>query len=186
MAKKLLFFGIFALVSWLPVHGQCSCNGTFYYYDGGGDGFPANWQSTNVERAYLDHIDSGCNQGISGNVIYSCTPPSGSYTTNSREDCNDSDSSVWRTNIWYIDADGDGAYGTQQSGCRAPPSNSSPNRNDCDDSDSSVQSLRTFYEDNDNEVMFKSLCFNTKYYFSIVKLRLAQAYQRNKKCTYAP
>lgn len=70
MAKKLLFFGIFTLVSWFQVQGQgCSCTGTVYYYDG--DGYTADWDPADRGIAMLYQVDSGCGEGVSGNIIFS-------------------------------------------------------------------------------------------------------------------
>lgn len=132
MKKSLLFFGFF-FIYLVQSFGQCSCSGTFYYLDSDEDGYPDKWQSADAGAAYTDHIDSGCGEGIAGNIIFSCTRPNGKYTTNHVEDCSENDPNVWRTNSWYTDEDGDGAYGTWHSGCQTPPSDSRPNRNDCDD-----------------------------------------------------
>jgi hypothetical protein len=121
MKKSLLFFGFF-FIYLVQSFGQCSCSGTFYYLDSDEDGYPDKWQSADAGAAYTDHIDSGCGEGIAGNIIFSCTRPNGKYTTNHVEDCSENDPNVWRTNSWYTDEDG--AYGTRHSGCQTPPSDS--------------------------------------------------------------
>ena len=66
-------------------------------------------------------------------------------------DCDDNNPNVWTTGVWYTDEDEGGAYGTEHSGCKVAPPNSSTTSNDCDDNDSSVQSERTFYKDDDGD-----------------------------------
>ena len=134
------------------LYGQCSCSGSYYYYDGDEDGYAANWQSTDRSSAYTDHIDSGCGQGHSGNVIYTCGSPPRYYTSNSREDCDDNDRSVQRDETWYYDSDGDGVGGSQrQTSCGSPGSGWVTSSGDCNDNDASVQSERAFYQDNDGD-----------------------------------
>ena len=134
------------------LYGQCSCSGSYYYYDGDEDGYAANWQSADRSSAYTDHIDSGCGQGHSGNVIYTCGSPPRYYTSNSREDCDDNDRSVQRDETWYYDSDGDGVGGSQrQTSCGSPGSGLVTSSGDCNDNDASVQSERTFYQDNDGD-----------------------------------
>lgn len=79
MKKSLLFFGFF-FIYLVQSFGQCSCSGTFYYLDSDEDGYPDKWQSADAGAAYTDHIDSGCGEGIAGNIIFSCTRPNGKYT----------------------------------------------------------------------------------------------------------
>lgn len=72
MKKSILFFGFF-FIYLVQSFGQCSCSSTFYYLDSDEDGYPDKWQSADAGAAYTDHIDSGCGEGIAGNIIFSCT-----------------------------------------------------------------------------------------------------------------
>lgn len=135
------------------IYAQCSCRGNYYYYDRDEDGYAANWQSSDKVLAYYDFLDSGCDQGSSGNVIYTCGSPPRYYTPNSQEDYDDTDASIHSAGIWYYDDDGDGVgdSGNSQASCGSPGNNWVRQKGDCDDNDNSVQSLSTFYQDNDND-----------------------------------
>ena len=131
MSRHLLFVLFLLLFGGYAVFGQCS--GSLYFKDGDGDGFGTNdINAADIATAQVDFNDARDGQTVYyGNIAYGCSIPAG-YVSNST-DCNDSDDDVWRNTTWYTDEDGDGAYGTYNSGCQLPPANSSPTRNDCDD-----------------------------------------------------
>ena len=57
---------------------------------------------------YIDNDGDGYDDGTAS-VCYGATGPKGYSLTTNRSDCNDKNNSVWRSRIFYIDQDGDGA-----------------------------------------------------------------------------
>ena len=152
MLPRCLIFALLCLVlSSHTLYSQCSPS--LYYRDNDGDGIGIKSPNSHeINLVINDFNDARTGNTIySGDIAYGCSHP-GSGWASSPGDCNDNDPNAQSTVTWFTDSDGDGAYGTENSGCGYPSGGDySKSSNDCDDNDASVQSMRTFYKDNDGD-----------------------------------
>ncbi|MGX1931306.1 RHS repeat domain-containing protein [Flagellimonas sp. 2504JD4-2] len=91
----------------------------------GGDYDDTDNEITNVQPRTFYYDNDGDTYGTSSNTVYKSFAPSG-YVEDSG-DCNDNDSDINPTTVWYLDADGDGlgassAFNKVQ--CTQPPNDS--------------------------------------------------------------
>ena len=128
MLSRTLVLVVFFFIGLPQIQGQCSCTGNVYFVDVDDDGHPDRFYSQDLTDAQ-EEFRRTCLRAQSAAVIVDCTQPTSPNTISSYNiiDCNDNDPNVWRTNTWYTDEDGDGAFGTYNSGCQLPPANSSGN-----------------------------------------------------------
>lgn len=83
----------------------------------------------------------------------------GSFATTADNDCNDADSEIFPTTVWYLDEDGDGwSEGSTQVSCADPgvdwylASELSGLSGDCDDTDALLNPATVWYKDVDTDL----------------------------------
>lgn len=135
-------FGVVALSALL---GSCSGAPT----SGGTEPELCTSGDPNRRSYFIDGDNDGFGTGTALGETCDSFPPL--ETSFEKGDCNDDDATLWKSQRWYHDADGDGAgnYEDRLEGCFHPPPGYVVDSSDCDDTDPTIQRKSYFDADGD-------------------------------------